>query len=298
MQFTKHVYFVLPRGLIVPAGRDTDTTNTQGRGTMKARNLRQALGVMLALFFAVCGSYASAAEKAAAKVPAAAAGNIADRWVVWPKAGHEKEFEASVKEFVAWRKKNGDPFSWVAYQPVVGSDLNFYVFRSDDHQWKDLDAEDAWEMKAGANEAYDKMLSMHVEKAAHYFEEIDAAHSHIVGDLKDYKYFSVITRNVKSGSRGEAMAAIDKIHKALSEQKWPHPYRLAWSVGGKDSLRLVFPMKSYADLADPNPSVYQVLEKALGKDDAAATLKQFGTSLEFSDHTIAGVRPDLSTPSK
>jgi len=262
---------------------------------MKARNLRLSLGVMLALLFAVCGSYASAAEKAAAKAPAVASGNIASRWVVWPKAGHEKEFEASVKEYVAWRKKNGDPFSWVAYQPVVGTDLTYYVFRSDDHQWKDLDTEDAWEMKTGANDAYDKSVGPHTEKVSHFFEEFDAAHSHMVGDPKDYKYFSVVTRNLKSGSRGEAMAAIDKIHKALSEQKWPYPYRLGWSIGGKDSLRLVFPMKGYADMADPNPSVYQVLEKALGKEDAAATLKQFGTSLEFSEHTVAAVRPDLST---
>ncbi len=262
---------------------------------MKARNLRQALGLMLALLFAVCGSYASAAEKAAAKAPAATGGNIASRWVVWPKAGHEHEFESAVKEFVAWRKKNGDPFTWVAYQPVVGTDIGFYVFRSDDHQWKDLDAEEAWEMKSGANEAYDKQLSMHVDKVAHYLEETDAAHSHMVGDLKDYRYFSIVTRNVKSGSRAEAMAAIDKIHKALSDQKWPYPYRLAWTIGGKDSLRVIFPMKGYADMADPNPSLYQVLEKALGKDDAGATLKQFGTTLEFQEHSIATVRPDLST---
>lgn len=264
---------------------------------MNAHHLRQTLGVLLALLFAICGSYASAAEKTAAKGPAAA-GNLADRWVLWPKPGHEKEFEAAAKEYVAWRKKNGDPFSWSAYQPVVGSDLNFYVFRSDDHQWKDLDAEDAWEMKSGANDAYDKQVGIHVDKVAHYFEEFDAAHSHMVGDPKDYKYFSVITRNLQSGSRGEAMAAIDKIHKALTDQKWPYPYRLGWSVGGKDSLRIVLPMKNYADMADPNPSLYQVLEKALGKDDAAATLKQFGTAFEFSDHTVVTMRPDLSTPTK
>ena len=280
-----------PIDLVQPG--DT-TTNVKGK-VMKARNLRQSLGLMLALIFAVCGSYVGAADKAADKGGAAATGTIADRWVLWPKPGHESEFEAAVKEHVAWRKKNGDPFNWIAYQPVVGTDLNFYVFRSDDHQWKDLDAENAWEMKSGANDAYEKQLGVHVERAAHFFEEFDAAHSHIVGDNKDYKYFSVVTRNLKSGSRAEAMAAIEKIHKALTEQKWPYPYRLGWSVGGKDSLRLVFPMKSYADMADPNPSVYQVLEKALGKDDAAAVLKQFGTTLEFSDHTIAEVRPDLST---
>lgn len=259
---------------------------------MKARYLQHTLGLLLALFFIASGSSAVAADKPAAK---AATGNVADRWVLWVKPGHEKDFEAGAKEHVAWRKKNGDPFAWTGYQPVAGTDLTYYVFRSDDHQWKDLDAEEAWGMKSGANDAYEKQVGVHVEKVAHYFEEFDAAHSHMIGDPKDYKYFSVITRNLRSGSRGEAMAAIDKIHKALSDQKWPYPYRLGWSVGGKDSLRIVFPMKSYADMATPNPSLYEVLAKALGQEDAGATMKSFGTTLEFTDHTIAVIRPDLST---
>lgn len=260
---------------------------------MKARYLQHTLGLLLALFFIAYGPATAAADK-----PAAASGNIADRWVVWPKAGHEKEFEPAVKEYVAWLKKAGDPFSWVAYQPTVGTDLTFYVFRSDDHQWKDFDAEEAWRTKAKDQEAFDRILGPHVGKAAHYFEETDTAHSHPVGDPKDYKYFSAITRNVKSGAGADARAAIDKIHKALTEQKWPHPYRVAWSIGGKDSLRIIFPMKGYADMADPNPTLSQVLEKALGKDEAAATMKQFGSSFEFVEHTIGTVRPDLSTPAK
>ncbi len=91
------------------------------------------------------------------------------------------------------------------------------------------------------------------------------------------------------------MAAIEKIHKALTDQKWPYSYRLAWTTGGKGSLRVVFPMKSWADMADPSPSLYEVLGKALGQDDAGATLKQFSSTLEFTDETIVVARPDLST---
>ncbi|HEX7914816.1 hypothetical protein [Rudaea sp.] len=258
---------------------------------MKARSLRQSLGLLLALLFALCGSYASAAEKAAAKPT----GNIAERWVVWPKAGQEKAFEAAIKEYVAWRKKSGDPFHWVGYQPLVGTDLTFYVFRSDEHQWKDFDAEDAWNTKVKEDEAYDKMLSQYVAKVQHFYEETDAAHSHMVGNPGDYKYFQVLTRNLKSGAGGDARASIAKIHKALQDQKWPYPYRLAWGIGGKDSWKLIIPLKSYADMADPTPSVREVLTKALGADDAAATLKQYGSSFEFVDDSIFVARPDLSS---
>ena len=262
---------------------------------MKARNHRQALGLMLALIFAVCGSYASAAEKASAKAPAAASGSIADRWILWPKPGHEKEFEAGAKEHVAWRKAHGDPFAWTAYQPVVGTDITYYVFRSGDHQWKDLDAEEAWGMKAKAGDAYESQVGVHVQKAMHFFEETDAEHSHLAGNLGDYKYFQVVTRHLKPGAGADVRAAIAKIHKALQDQKWPYSYRLAWLTGGKDSFRLIIPLKSYADMADPTPSVREVLVKALGADEATAALKQFENSLEFVDDTVYVVRPDLST---
>jgi hypothetical protein len=259
---------------------------------MKADKLRQGLGLLFALLFAICGSYASAADKAAVKAPA---GNVADRWQLWPKAGQEKEFEAAVKEYVAWLKKEGDPFTWAAYQPIAGTDLTYYVFRSDEHQWKDFDAEEAWQVKVKDEEAYNRLLAPHVAKAAHFFEETDVEHSHMVGKASDYKYFQVTTHNVKSGASADARAAIAKIHKALEDQKWPYPYRIAWLTGGKDSLRLIIPMKSYADMADPTPSVREALTKALGADDAAATLKQFSASLDFVDDTVSVIRPDLST---
>lgn len=259
---------------------------------MKARYLQHTLGLLLALFLVASGSSGFAADKPAAKPMT---GNIADRWVLWPKAGQEKDFEAAVKEYVAWLKKSGDPFSWSAYQPIVGTDITYYVFRSDAHQWKDFDAEAAWQVKANDEAQYEKIMGPHVAKATHFFEETDAEHSHLVGNSSDYKYFQVITRNLKPGASGESMAAIAKIHKALQDQKWPYSYRLAWQIGGKDSLRLIIPMKSYADMADPTPSVREVLAKALGADDAAATMKQYSGSFEFVDDTVFVVRPDLST---
>ena len=55
-------------------------------------------------------------------------------------------------------------------------------------------------------------------------------------------------------------------------------------------------MKSYADVADPNPSVRKVLTKAPGPEDAADTaLKQFSSSFDDEQYTVYAIRPDLST---
>ena len=77
---------------------------------MKARYRCSALAGMLTLVFLLLpGMAAVAADKTVSKTTT---GNIADRWVLWPKAGHEKEFEAAVKEHAAWRKKAGEPLDW------------------------------------------------------------------------------------------------------------------------------------------------------------------------------------------
>ena len=260
---------------------------------MKAHYRCSALAGMLTLVFLLLpGMAAVAADKTVSKTTT---GNIADRWVLWPKAGHEKEFEAAVKEHAAWRKKAGEPLDWLTYQPIVGTDLTYYVIRSDNHQWKEFDAEDAWSTKAKVNDAYNQQLAPHVARVEHFFEETDTAHSQWA-ESKDYKYVGVTSRHLKAGSRSEMTAALDKIQKAITDEKWPYHYRLAWLIGGGDTLRIVVPMKSYADMAEPNPSVHKVLAKALGSEDAAnATMKQFGSSFEGGDYTVFAYRPDLST---
>ena len=221
--------------------------------------------------------------------------NVADQWVLWPKPGHTKEFEAAIKEHAAWRKKAGEPFDWLTYQPIVGTDLTYYVIRSDNHQWKDFDTEDAWSIKAKSDDAYEQQVGQYVARVEHYFEETDTAHSQWV-DSPDYKYVSVTSRRLKGGTRGEMTAALDKIQKAITDEKWPYHYRIAWLVGGDDRLRIVVPMKSYAEMADPVPSVHAVLVKALGSEDAAnSTMKQFSGSFDDFDHTVFAYRRDLST---
>ena len=260
---------------------------------MKARYCRSLLVAMLVpMFLLLPGTGAVAADKSMSRT---ATGNIAERWLLWPKTGQTKEFEAALKEHAAWRKKAGESFSWTIYQPIVGSDLTYYVIRSDNHVWKDFDANDAWGTKAKAEDAYDQQVGTHVARAEHFFEETDARHSHWT-ENKDYKYFGVTTMRLKPGSRGDMMTALDRIQKAFNDEKWPYPYRLAWLIGGDDSLRIVIPMKSYAEMADPDPSVHKVLAKALGSEEAAGTtLKQFSGSFEDEQYTVFAIRPDLST---
>lgn len=261
---------------------------------MKVRCFQSTLMVMLGLVFMLStGSIAVAADAPSNK---AAPGNVADVWIMWPKADKVKEFEAALKQHAAWRKTAGEGFVWSIYQPIVGDDLTFYVIRSGDHVWSDFDANAAWEAKSKANDTFDEKVAPYMSRLEHYFSETDSAHSHWI-ENKDYKYFSVTSYATKSGTHGDRADALGKIHKAIVDAKWPYPYEISNGVGGSEPLMLVIPMKSYADMAEPDPSLMKVLAKAEGSDAAAAaTMKQFGATVGHPSTTIYQYRADLSTP--
>ena len=201
---------------------------------MKGRYRFATLTGMLALIFLlVSGTTAVAADNPAAK---SARGTIASMWIIWPKPGQAREFEAGIKAHAAWRKTAGEGFNWSIYQPVVGSNLDFYVIRSEGHTWKDMDSEEAWSEKAKADEQYEKQAGQYSMRTEHYFSEDDNEHSHWI-ESKDYKYFAVNTYFPKPGMRGERMGALNKIQKAITDEKWPYPLRHLeryWRQGADD----------------------------------------------------------------
>ena len=250
-----------------------------------------ALAAMLAL-----GSILSAGRAhAAAPAPASSTGSIASVWFIWPKDGQAQPFETALKAHAAWRKQNGEGFVWSIYQPVVGKDLGYYVIRSGDHTWQQIDADETWEREHGAAE-FERDAGRYVERVEHYFVKSDTDHSHWI-QSKDYKYFGVYDFQVKPDGHDGVEDAIAKVHTAVEAAKWPYPYEIDTSIGGRGSLLIVEPMKSYADMAEPKPSLMDVLARSLGsKERAKETMNKFDSGIEGSMYTIYLYRPDLSTP--
>ncbi len=262
-----------------------------------------ALVFSTALFCLVAQGVASDPPKAKAATPAATAasaaapmpGALADFWIFWPKAGHEAQFEAGVKTHLAWRKQAGEGWTWEAYQPVVGTDMGKFVYRSGDHHWADFDAQQAWETANKAGDAFNRDVAPHVERYEHIVDESDYAVSHWV-ESPDYRYFSVQTHKLVPGGSGAVREASVEIHAALQAGGWPMSYGISREIGGSGAFVLVFPHKSYADMADPKPGFMEVLAKGAGSAAAAkAMLDKFEGAVAEVDTTIYAARPDLST---
>ncbi len=224
------------------------------------------------------------------------AANIASIWMIWVKDGQAQPFEAALKAHAAWRKNAGERFQWSIYQPVVGSDLGYYLIRSGEHTWRDIDANESWEQQQGARE-FNNKAGQYVKRAEHYFAQTDTAHSHWI-DKQDYRYFGVSSYRFKPGTRDAVDDVMDKVQKAVTAAKWPYSYEIATVIGGKGGLTVVDPMRSYAEMADPDPSLMSILTRSLGsKQRATQAMHRFGDSVESVKYTIYAYRPDLSTPS-
>ncbi|MEO7917034.1 MAG: hypothetical protein ABIR16_05270, partial [Dokdonella sp.] len=130
----------------------------------------------------------------------------------------------------------------------------------------------------------------------HYFVESDDEDSNWI-DSKDYRFFGVTEYTPKSGMGADREDAIKKIHKAVTDARWPYPYSIGYVIGGDSRLQIVAAMKNYAEMADPDPSMMKILTTSMGSEEAAkSTLKQFGASNEGSSYTVYEYRADLSTP--
>ncbi len=264
---------------------------------MNTRYLHPAFKAMLASFLLMfLATSAVAQDKKKPEKAMEAPGTIATIWVIWPKEGQSSQFEAAIRKYAAWRKSAGEKISWQIYQPVVGSDLGHFVIRSGQHTWKDMDSIEAWELQAKANEAYEEQVGPFTGRAEHYFAETDTKHSHWI-ESPDYRYFGVSSYTTKPGTYRDRMEAMNKIQKAVEDEKWAYPYEISYGIGGRSAMNIVTPMKSYADMADPDPSLMKILAKSLGSEsDAADTMKQFSNTIEGVDYTVYVHRPDLSTP--
>jgi hypothetical protein len=225
-----------------------------------------------------------------------APGKLTDTWIFWVKPGQGPAFQTAVKGHLAWRKSSGEPFQWNAYQPVVGEDLTHFVFRSGPHHWKDFDDNLAWEMKASADQKFEEQVAPYVSRYEHVIDELDTEHSSWT-DSPDYRYFGVSFLQLKPGTHGQREAALSTLHAAAQAQKWPLSYAISSVIGGGGGMTIVSPYKSYADMAEPDPSFFAVVAKALGSAGAAgAAFDSFGRTIQSESYTIYVARPDLSTP--
>jgi len=227
---------------------------------------------------------------------------LAEMWMMVPKAGHAQELNDALKKHLDFRSEQGDPWRWDTYTPLLGEDLARVGVRSCCHSWADIDAYGEWSRsKPDVVANFNEHVAPHVEKYAHYYEEMDWANSHWNDKGDQYKYFAVTEFALKAGHAAEFHAARTQMSQIAIEQGWANDDRSwAWAtmIGGKPTVAVVVPYENFASMEQKGEGFIDFLSRHLGSQEAAAGLMQkFSAATWSSDYQVWVHRAELSMES-
>jgi len=232
-----------------------------------------------------------------ALLPAATQGQtISQMWQFTPKAGSGAAFEEALKAHIEYRKSQGDPWTWDVYEEVVGPNPGKLYVASWEHSWSDLDAYDAWGAGGEAGAHFQST-------AAPLLEEMTTSISQEgpISRIPDDPNWAPTLVNVTvfylvPGKQMAFQDAVMKIDEAIQNADMPFYYGSDLLVAGDSgpAMSIAGFGETWADFADPDPSMEQVMTEAYGEDGAMELFNAFSEGVDHWESFIVRHRPDLS----
>lgn len=228
--------------------------------------------------------------------PALAADPSVTRVVVWKaKPGMEAKLEAGLKAHNALHAKKGDPMPHHTYVVASGPDSGAYLRVAGGRNWKDFDAEAAWQKEDRADSAIN--TDPYIASATTAYYRLRDELSHAAPGNTPAAMYSLAFLRLKVG-KGDDYELVRKRAKEVADKaQWPRYWAVFSLMNGGDMPTWVIsqPREKFADFNPPEGKTFDaLLEEHLGKD--GARLHQ-----EMSEASVAGVftqiidyRPDLS----
>lgn len=254
--------------------------------------VRKICGLVLAAVFAIAPLAAIADNHE----------NVSSIWVIAPKQGMGTEFEAAMKEHVAFRAAQGDPRNWRAYSVAVGDKMGMYQVRGCCFEWAGQDAYMAETADMGLGEHFTETVAPYVDRVHHYFDVYDYENSSWPEDdvHETHEYFGVTSWTLKEGAGPGSSQAREKISQLAIETGWGEVFSWLWHTreGGKPTLMVVVPYENYAGMAPPEQSLVEHIaaKSAMSQEEIGELFTTFGSGFASSDYTVWRFRPDLSMP--
>jgi len=214
--------------------------------------------------------------------------------LITPKDGQAKALGEAITKYHHYMadKKGSWRYQW--YSIVTGPDTGKFIARSGGHNWADFDAEHDWDEAAGAK--FMSEVQPHIADADITITRTDDEVGIWPESMESYQYFSVTRWHIKSGQNKVFNDGLKKIDANLKAGGWPNYYAFVNTVSGGsgNSVILVSPRKSFADMAPKEPSFIDVMNKAMGEEETQAFLAEWGQSYKSGQNQLLKYRSDLS----
>ncbi len=208
--------------------------------------------------------------------------------------GHEKALEDAITAYHHYMADKAGAWRYQWYSVVTGPDTGTYLARSGNHNWADFDATHDWDEAADAK--FLAEVQPHIADADFFISKGDDELGIWPESMDGYEYFSVTTWHIKQGKAQAFNESLKKIDATLKAGNWPSYYTFSRPVsGGKgNTISLVSPRKSFADMAPKEPKFIDIVNEAMGEEDAAAFLSEFSTTYYVGQNRLLKYRAELS----
>jgi len=218
-------------------------------------------------------------------------------WEFTPKMGQVGAFQEAVRSHMEYREALGDPWDWWIYEVVVGEDVGKFIAASWNHTWADFDAYETWEGGMAAGSHFQaNVLPLVEEMTTSISQDVPEIDKRPEDPNTQFNLIMVQTFHLKPGSQQAFNQAVGKFHEATVEADMPFYYASNFLVaGGKGpSFTIAGLGENWADFADPDPNVEQVMIEKYGEDEAMEIFGEFSNAVAYFETFMVRYRADLS----
>ena len=210
----------------------------------------------------------------------------------------QQAYEAGIKDFNACLHQHGFKYTWTAWVHETGNTYS-YSYVSDPLPWGSFDAMST--AGKACDQAIRTAVNPHLKSETSAFFEMMPELSHMPqAKLPASALIEVTYFKLKPGHEAaEAFkAAAKKIADAAEKSKWATNYMIGAVREGDESAPdfiLVIPAKSWADLgAEPDPSVWKMVENVYGKESGQAIRKSINDAVQNVSAHVDSYSADLT----
>jgi hypothetical protein len=230
-------------------------------------------------------------------IPAQAQENegVATSVLITPKAGHEEELVKAITEYHHFVAQFEGHFEYNWYEILTGPYTGKYLARSGNHNWAEFDEEYDWQEEA--DKVFAEKVAPHIENAQRMMTEEMEEYSHWPESFDGYTHFWVENWYIKNGHGMKFRKHLKKIVETLKANGFPNYWGFfsVQSGGYGGQIQIVSANKGFADMADTEPSFYDIMSKELGGDEAFEEfMAEWGSTFKSGKNWTVKHMPEAS----
>jgi hypothetical protein len=220
---------------------------------------------------------------------------VAELIFITPVEGQGEALEAAIADYHHWVADKEGHFEYNWYAVVTGKRTGEYVARSGNHNWEDLDATYDWEEEAA--QMFEANVAPLIAKLERRVTEDMTDFDYWPESFDGYTHITVDNWYVKTGQYGKFRSGLETIHKALTEANFGTYYAFISTVSGGhgNEITLVTPRKGWADMADNDPSFFDIVSEALGgPEEFQSFMSDWGSTYKVGGNQMVRLLPEAS----